>query len=210
MPVTIELLRKSTGLTVEQLPDDASDEQITSALEEHATGKPDASASKEPETKEPVKEPETKEPEKKEEATVAVTKAKVDLDNPNAVYVDKEVWENTRKGAEIAIKIAADRKLEENNLIVDKAIKAGKIPPSRREKYITLLNGPDGDGTKEWIANLQGSTVPLYELGVTASGEDQADEAYPTDWLTEDEAEKLEASSASKRPKSTSRIVVEH
>ena len=205
MPVSIELLRDSLGLTAEQLPDDASDEQITSALEEHATSKTDASAKEKTEEKKET--PEAKTEEKKDEKTTAAASDKKDESNPNAVYVDREIWERMKSGAEFAVKFAEDQKKKENQQVVAAAVTAGKIPPSRKDRYITLLNGPDREGTLEFLNSLEASTVPLYELGTSLGGEEREDEAYDKNLLTEDELERV---AAARVKKSTSRIVVEH
>jgi len=214
LPVSFELLRKSLGASVEELPDDASDEQINAALEKHAEEQAQVSASKPEET--PQKVTPSGEP-KKEEHRVEDPAVPVDasrgglVDNPNAVYVDREVWEQTKRGAAVALEHEEARKKEENLQLIDNAVRAGKIPPSRKQKYFTLLEGPDREGTIEWINSLEGSTVPLYEIGITASGEDRQEDPYPQEWLTPDERERVAASTApGQLPKAHSRIVVEH
>lgn len=93
-----------------------------------------------------------------------------------------------REGAEMA---AASRRGERERFVAA-AINDGRIPPSRRDHYLSLMERDDA-GTREFLGSLQpGAVVPTGEIG---HGEDasQTDGAYIDTHLSVAERARIEA-----------------
>lgn len=119
------------------------------------------------------------------------------------VRVDKATWERTQSDAALARKHENERVSARQQGEVDKAIKAGKIPPSRRDHYVKLM-AADEQGTTELLGQLQASTVPLTAVGHagnTAEGDISAGQAegLPDQWFP-DIAERRAHAAAGARP----------
>lgn len=102
------------------------------------------------------------------------------------VRVDRKVWEETQAGAALAHKHEQDRISARRQEKVTAAIKAGKIPPSRRKHYESLM-AMDEEGTTNLFNDLQASAVPLREeIGGVGDGEEitagQA-QGLPDEWF---------------------------
>lgn len=203
MGIDIAALRERTGLTAEQLPDDANEEQINSALSAPA-------AEEEPA---PQGEPggETV-PGEGAPATPAPDANPSDgaTAQSETITVDRAAWdESQRTQAALAADLSKRNKEARVGKVVA-AIKAGKIPPSRKEHYTKLMEA-DPEGTAELLDSME-AVLPVDqgELGV---GDDSdvakaATSDYDLGWLTDVERERVEAARAgSKLP--TPRIVLE-
>jgi hypothetical protein len=86
------------------------------------------------------------------------------------VRVDKKVWEETRAGAQAALRHEKARKDESINAKIDSALKAGKFKPANTKMYRDLLASDFEQGSAV-IDSLQTGVVPLEERG-TAGGSD--------------------------------------
>lgn len=73
---------------------------------------------------------------------------------------------------------AARREVEDN---VDKAIKAGKIPPARRDHWVQLV----GNDRKmaDVLASMPDNLVPVDEIGHGVVGDQNGDLAEPAAWF---------------------------
>jgi hypothetical protein len=82
---------------------------------------------------------------------------------------------------------------DDRDSVINAAIKAGKIPPSRRDHYVTAWAG-DPEGIRNLLTaaadkgGLAPGLVPVKEEGAAPSNEDLTVEAYPSHWLPEVEA----------------------
>lgn len=157
MAIDIPALRKATGLSEEDLPDDATEAQINEAL---------AAKSSEAETEveeddEDEEEPEASVEKDNEEQPAEVTAS-------SGVTVDRTQWEETRS-------FVAKAKKREREDFVAAAVKDGKIPPARKAHYLSLMER-DEKGTREFIDKLEADAVPVEERG-HSEGEQVVDPA---------------------------------
>jgi hypothetical protein len=100
--------------------------------------------------------------------------------------VDKATWDKMVQAAEAgeaARKVQLDRDRDD---AIKAAVKAGKIPPSRRDHYSKLW-GSDPVGTKQLLDSLEAGAIPVDERGESPSDETIAasESEYPTHWLPE-------------------------
>lgn len=132
--IDIPALRERTGLTAEQLPDDATEEQINTIL---------AEAPPEPEETEEEEETEASAEEDEEEETSAeVPEGKV--------LVDAEAWAEVQAGAKAGAEVYEDRRKSGRDSVINAAVKAGKIPPSSRANYERMF-ASDEKGFKQLL-----------------------------------------------------------
>jgi hypothetical protein len=160
-PEQIRLLRERLELTEEQLPDDASEEQISAAL-----------------AAQPEEEAETEEP----EAEPAEVEEPVAASDGSTVTVDAEQWQETRRQAEQGAQAAQDRANEQRDRVLDEAVRAGKFAPARRAHWLSLWE-KDPDGTRATIASLAEGLIPVTERGTAASAEGGATGGETTGWF---------------------------
>lgn len=203
-PEQIRLLRTRLGLSEEQLPDDASQEQINAVLAETpepapGEGEPnsepgaDPNVGGQPAEAEPSTEGEPgAEPQTPEQIAAAAS---------NVVTVPKEVWEGIQASAARGAAVADKVETEERVRILDDAIRAGKVRPADRQSY---QNGLDNPATTEQFkklltapveaGGLAPNIVPVTERGVNPSDEETvaAGSAYDTTWLSPQEQARIE------------------
>lgn len=130
----IAALREAAGLTAEQLPDDATPEQVTEAMrlpveppeEEEEVPTPEAPA----ETPEPV-----------------AASAKLP---EGVVAIDKATLETLQAGAQTAQQIAAKQAREDRDRVIASAVREGRFAPAQRENYERLWDS-DPDGTRKLL-----------------------------------------------------------
>lgn len=184
MGLDLAALRERTGLTVEQLPDDATEEQINAALSAPTPGEGEG----EPQPGEGAAAPAEGEPAEGEPAAVAAAQSAT-------VTVDREAWDTMQRTqtalqADLETRVKAAR----DGVVMD-AIKAGKIPPSRKEHYVKLMDA-DPDGTTELLAGLE-AVIPVEqrETGVAdpSGGSSQLSSDYDMAWLSDSERARVEA-----------------
>lgn len=150
MGIDIPALRERLGVSEEDLPDDATEEQINAAL-----------------AAEPEPEDDSEDSTSKDEAA-AVAAAK-----GNVITVDREIWEQTRRGAELAITQQQERDRGDNTTFLETAVREGRISRAARDSYLTQMNGPDNSGRgpardaiKAMIEQLpKGVAMPVEEVG---------------------------------------------
>lgn len=123
----ISALREAAGLTAEQLPDDATAEQIRDAIRATNTqepGKPDESDTPEAEDT-PDERPEP----------VAASAAKPGKLPDGVIAIDAEELAHLKAGADTAAKLAKERADEKRNRVFAAALKEGRFAPARRSHY---------------------------------------------------------------------------
>jgi hypothetical protein len=98
--------------------------------------------------------------------------------------IDQAVLEELRVGVAASRELIEDRDNQVRAGVLDAAIKAGKIPPARRDHYEVMFKA-DPEGTKTLIDSLESGLVPIKERGHEGSAESidaAANSAYPDSW----------------------------
>lgn len=169
MAIDIPALRAATGLTEDQLPDDATEEQINEALAAQSGGGESTESGESGSegtqvTEETSEEDDSGETEGGESANASA--------EDNVVRVDKSVWEQTRKGAQAGLELKAQAARAENEAFLSGAIKEGRIAPATKKSYLAQMNGPKNDGNgpakaeiRKMIEGLEPGVVPVEEIG---------------------------------------------
>lgn len=147
MGIDVKSVRKITGLSETDLPDDASEEQINEALAAHAADD----------------EGETEETEVEAEGGEVENPSTPEIKAGKAVQVDPEAWSETQR----YVKAAKERERKD---VVEAAVQSGRIPPARKAHYLSLLE-KDFKGTKEFLESLEANAVPLDERGHSEGAE---------------------------------------
>jgi hypothetical protein len=172
-----------SGGTGERAP--AAEQPGTSATAEHTPGGPDNTAPGGP-TDPATAEPESGTPASESDAgTVEPVAA-----SGSTVTVDRSTWEATRRQAEQGAQAFARQSSEDRDRVLTAAIGEGRIPPSRRGHWASLLErDPEGTRTLLTAAEDKGGLakglVPVAAKGLEGPLEDTTIEAYPADWLPE-------------------------
>jgi hypothetical protein len=107
-----------------------------------------------------------------------------DIAADGTVTLDKETFELLKRGAEAGIAADAREKKSKRDQVIEAAVKAGKIPPSRRDHWGKLYDN-DPEGTTSELEKLQAGALPVgIEAGVAGNGEESADDSsYPDNWF---------------------------
>ena len=179
-PELIQRLRDRLGLTADQLPDDATDEQISAAL---------AAEPEQPEGAAPEGEPEA---EGAEAPEAAEQPEPVAASTPPAgtVMVPAETWRQVQlqaaQGAQVAVRAESERRAG----IIAAAVQEGRIAPSQRDHFGRLFD-TDPEGAERLLTaaveqgGLMPGTIPVQARGADPSPSDHNQEAYPASWLPE-------------------------
>lgn len=160
MAIDVAALRSRLQLSEEQLPDDATEEQINAALSAEAEV---------PDT--PALQPETPAPEAEREPEPVAASA------PDVVTVSRQVWEQTNKRLETVeaserTRTEAETKTRRDTL-ASEWVQQGRIAPSEHQHYRGMLD-VDEAKTVALAAALETGRVPVTERGSSASAEDTA------------------------------------
>jgi hypothetical protein len=83
---------------------------------------------------------------------------------PGVVAIDEATLAALRDGAETARTLAADRNTERREQLVAAAIGDGRIPPARRDHWLSYLTS-DPEGGAQALASLEPGLVPVQERG---------------------------------------------
>lgn len=155
--VDMSLVRKLTGKSETELPDDASDEQVNEALAA-ASAESEGSSKEDDES---IEESETEESETEETSSEAEPVA------ASGVNVSPEAW------AEMQADLAA-RKDKERDDFVSAAVRARKIPPSAKASYLDQLKqgGKIEAATRKAIEGFASNAVPGDPEGTDADTSD--------------------------------------
>lgn len=177
MDVDRQVLAARLGLDA-----DATDEQINAALAsapesqpapeeetppatpapgEPAQGDPSAPGSEEPADDPSAPQPDPVQPDEEDDKPDA---------SAETVTVDRETWERTQQGARAGVEARTAQLEARRDDILDRAVKAGKFPPSRVQHYRDLWSA-DAAGTEELIDKLQPGLVPVNERGTSKASE---------------------------------------
>lgn len=206
-PEQIKLLRAKLGLSEEQLPDDATQDQITAAL--GGSGNPSPPAV--PETTPPSTAPGQTAPtpdETRDRPSPDQTPSAPDPLQPNApaavaasqapqlpegyVAVPASDWAQVQANSARSAKFVADQDKTRRLGIVAAAVKEGRIAPAQKPEFERRITEADPAGTEKLLTasvaegGLMPGTIPVTARGVdpSAVGTD-TEEAYPEHWLPE-------------------------
>lgn len=192
-PEIIKALRARLGLSEEQLPDDATEEQVQAIL---ADGENPPPAPKPPtptpgDTPSPDQVPGAPGPGSLETPAPEPVAASAALPE-GMVAVPAEAWSQMQASVQ---DIAAARATEQEQAdvrIVQDALRAGKIFPAQREYYEGKIKDTN---TREAFRHLLTASVaegglapgivPLEARGQDPGGAEANQEAYPAEWLPE-------------------------
>ena len=95
----------------------------------------------------------------------------------SVVSIDREAFATLQREASLGREAHERQQREDRERVVDAAIDAGKIPPGRREHWLTLMSR-DEEGTRQTLASIPAETVvSLSETGhnVAPEGTDNND-----------------------------------
>jgi hypothetical protein len=183
------VLRDALGLTVEELPDNATDEQISQVLaSKKAASPPPASEPGNPLT---PKAEEKKDDKKDDTPSKTASVHQV----PGGLVVDADMWAQTQEELRAVRADREKRERDEDADFIRANVRKGKFPGARADHYMTLMQA-DREGTREFIDNLP-EGLPVTEMG-NLGGLDDALKAsdYPDSWLTPAERRRVKVAAA--------------
>jgi hypothetical protein len=149
----IAALREAAGLTAEQLPDDATPEQITEAL-------------RLPVGEAPVEKPEGEQQAPPLEEKPAEQQVAASAPPPGTRIVDEQEWETVKAGSAEGARLAKEKAEQERERTIKAAMSEGRFAPARKAHYETLWQA-DPEGTKHLLTasadkgGLAPNTVPV-------------------------------------------------
>lgn len=196
-PEQIRLLRARLNLSEDQLPNDATPEQITAVLS--AETAPETPPSETPETPDPSEQPNM--PEEPEEPEVAtpdapestpeqIAAARATLQRAGLVAVPGEAWATVQANAAAGARVAQQSDTESRDRITAQAVRDGRIAPHQRQHFRQMFDR-DPQGTNTLLTatvekgGLMPGTIPIEARGSDPSPDMTTSEAYPSSWLPE-------------------------
>ena len=104
------------------------------------------------------------------------------------VRLDADTYQRLLHGAEAGQTAFARQQRDDRTTIIDRAIQAGKIAPSRRDHWMKKFAADEQEATTLLTASvadggLAPGLVPVNEVGGAPPAEDTTIEAYPKEWL---------------------------
>jgi hypothetical protein len=193
--VELSDLRERLGLTAEQLPDDATPEQIMAAFAQEPPesrqtpttppeATPPASTPAAGGGDDPAGSRETSTP---EEVAAAAATARTPRNVPEGmIVIDPAVFASMEQRMKRQDRIEARFHEQDRDILLKEAVEAGKFPPARKPHYEKMYDA-DVEGTKALIASMAPNMIPVAERG-GAGGEIDTfsdEDAYPAEWLPE-------------------------
>lgn len=200
-PVIIQSLREAHGLSETDLPDDATEEQITAAIEA-ATAEPGSGEEEETDDTPTGGAPEGA-PEGEAQPQPVAAGA------PGMITVPQAEWERTQRELQRVTARADADEATERGRVLTAAITEGKIRPADRQSY---ANGLENAATRDQFMTLLSATVdkgglapnivPVHERGAGAqpgaaveAGQTGGAE-YDENWLSPQERQRVAAARA--------------
>lgn len=194
-PEQIRLLRERLNLTEDQLPDNASQEQIDAALRGEA--QPDPGDGNQPNEGDPNENPGADPGVGNQPATPpaegspeAIAAARATLEAAGMVAVPAEGWQQVQANAAAGARVAEQTEQQRREGIIASAIQEGRIAPAQRANFRTMFER-DAQGAETLLTaavekgGLMPNTIPVTARGADPSVESMNTEAYPTSWLPE-------------------------
>jgi hypothetical protein len=193
LSLDLSALREALSLTEEQLPDDATDDQINELLAASKAGGP-SSEKKDDKKDGNALVPNQDKPEPNDDKPDP-NRARTPQQVPGGLVVDADMWAQTQEELRV---VRADREKRERNEdaeFIRKAVRAGKFPGARADHYMTLMQA-DRDGTRKFIEDLP-EGLPVTEMGNLGSLDDALKASdYPEGWLTAGERRRIKKAQA--------------
>jgi hypothetical protein len=191
-PEIIKALRARLGLSEEQLPDDATEEQVQAVLADGGTQPPTPKPGTPPgDTPLPDQVPGAPGPGSLETQTPEPVAASAALPE-GMVAVPAEAWGQMQSQVQDIAAARATEQTESDVRLVSEALRAGKIFPAQREYYEGKIKDAN---TREAFRHLLTASVaegglapgivPLEARGQDPGGAEANQEAYPAEWLPE-------------------------
>lgn len=206
LELDIPALRARLGLTAEQLPDDATDDQINTALTTGSSPDPAPPAVDSLDTPESgtaaAGTPQPPDGETQEPATPP----------PAAMSVDPGALAQLQQDAALGRQARETQIAAERETFLDAHMGLGKFPPSSREAYLTQMKqgGAIEVAIRSHIEQLAPGVIPVGEIGGDDGGAQMAGSGgeYIDNHLTEGERARIQAH-RSGQPLPTPRLVTE-
>lgn len=196
MNPAIQRLRERAGLSEADLPDDATQEQIDSALDKIGAETPEPAPPGEGQPVEPVPPPNGDDGQPAEQPPAAVAAAAAVPEGMR--LIDEGTLAQLRAGAETATQLAERQEREDRDRVIAAAISDGKFPPARREHFERLW-AADAEGTRKMLTaseaegGLAAGNVPVVARGSEPQEDLQGDPGYPLEWLPQHVREQVAA-----------------
>lgn len=165
MGIDIPALRAKLGLSETDLPDDATEEQINTAL---AADPPEPTETESDDESDDNDSTETEDVDVNDANSVAAA-----IKSGRVRLVDASVWEDTRKGAQAGTDLQNKADRDDNRAFLESAVREGRIPRSALSSYQKQMDGPDNSGRgparaaiREMVGGLEkGVIAPTEEIG---------------------------------------------
>lgn len=164
----IAALREAAGLTAEQLPDDATPEQVAAALRTA----PEAEAPSDEAAQAEAPTPDEKPANEQIAASASLPEG--------MVVVDKATLDDLKAGAATAQDLKARQDREERDRIITAAMLAGKFGKAQKERFVKLYDS-DPEGTRHLLTakaedgGLAEGVVPTSQVGASPQDDNQDD-----------------------------------
>lgn len=211
MSINIGALRTRLGLTAEQLPDDATEDQINEALANAPTS-PDSAKTGNPEQpltddeQEPNPEagaPTPGEPSEggsEERGTAGPgTTGEPGASQGEFSRIDPEALKQLQADAKAGRAAREEQVKARRTTVVRAAITDGKIPKAREGHYLSLMER-DEEGTTQLLASLEKGVIPVDQEKGHGDPNPGDDSAYDESWLTPGERSRISAAKAGSQP----------
>jgi hypothetical protein len=204
-PEMIRALRGRLGLTEDQLPDDATDEQVTAALTAEQPGpgqQPPPTDVPSPDQLPTEKDPNNPNgpagptsprvappgaPGAEEETEPLAASRQVP---EGYVAVPVAAWAQVQQNASAGARVAEQTENQRRDGIIASAVKDGRISPAQKGSFAKMF-ATDPQGTEILLTasveqgGLMKGTIPVSARGTDPSVVDVPEDAYPADWLPE-------------------------
>ena len=200
-PEIVKLLRAKLGLSEEQLPDDATEEQVKAAMAEPGTQAdpnptPPGVAPTEtdpgggnPSPDQVPKEPDPNNPTPQNAPDPEAVAASV----PDGyVVVPKGTWAEVQANSARGAKHAVEQENTRRQGVIAAAVKEGRIAPAQKDNFVRMYE-TDPNGAERLLTasvadgGLMPGTIPVEARGIDPAP-DTSTEAYPAEWLPEVQA----------------------
>lgn len=199
MKIDVKALRSRLGLTEEQLPDDATEDQVNAVLAETPPPDDPPPAGDEEPDDDNDEDDDAGDAGDGEGAPEGAGKEPVAASNGTVTVPAKE-WERVQEQAAKGAKVADAAEVSERETVIKAAIKAGKIAPADKASYQNMFKENPESARRLLTASvdkggLREGLIPVSERGVAEpDGEGvAASDGYDQSWLTPKERQRIQA-----------------
>jgi hypothetical protein len=171
------------------LPEDATEEQINAKLDEVRGKETDTDTDTDTDTETETTPDTETDTETDTDTDTETSKSGVQTDDEGYVRLDKDTYERLAASGAAAQKLVDRTEKEHRQHVVNEAVKAGKIVPASRDKFLKLFEA-DPDGTEKLLTaeadkgGLAPGLVPVKEQGSGGNNDDtDSAEGLPESWF---------------------------